>query len=61
MSVDVQMEESDNIVVSILYITLNLLDPGRVKDDDKNLSFGIVLYCWSVIFVCLLSRFSNYC
>jgi hypothetical protein len=55
------MEESDNIVVSILYITLNLLDPGRVKDDDKNLSFGIVLYCWSVIFVCLLSRFSNYC
>ena len=45
MSVDVQMEESDNIVVSIKYITLNLLDPGKVEDDDKNVSFGIVLYC----------------
>jgi hypothetical protein len=38
MSVDVQMEESDNIVVSILYITLNLLDPGRVNGNMPKLT-----------------------
>jgi hypothetical protein len=51
---------SSNPIHGEVYSIQNLLDPGRVKDDDKNLLFGIVLYCWSVIFVCLLSRFSNY-